>query len=52
MAAAGAVETIATIIAIEDKRLPPNLNLNESEKFEHLDLLKEVIGINYLSSFR
>ncbi|CAJ0593327.1 unnamed protein product [Cylicocyclus nassatus] len=44
LAAAGSVETIATIAAILEKKLPANLNLNEPDEgdAEGLELLKEV----------
>ncbi|KJH50562.1 putative beta-ketoacyl-acyl-carrier-protein synthase II [Dictyocaulus viviparus] len=42
LAAAGAVETIATVEAIRDAKLPANLNLNESDDETDVALLRQV----------
>ncbi|PIO66729.1 Beta-ketoacyl synthase protein, partial [Teladorsagia circumcincta] len=42
LAAAGAVEVIATVEAIREMKLPSNLNLNESDEDNGLALLRQV----------
>ncbi|KAK5984837.1 hypothetical protein GCK32_001914 [Trichostrongylus colubriformis] len=42
LAAAGAVEVIATVEAIREAKLPSNLNLNESDDDDGLALLRQV----------
>ncbi|PIO68876.1 Beta-ketoacyl synthase protein, partial [Teladorsagia circumcincta] len=42
LAAAGAVEVIATVEAIREMKLPSNLNLNESDEDDGLALLRQV----------
>ncbi|KAK6056048.1 Beta-ketoacyl synthase protein [Cooperia oncophora] len=43
LAAAGSVEVIATVEAICEAKLPPNLNLDESDEDDGLALLRQVI---------